>query len=159
MHTPYKIYSDMDGVIADFDRMVRSITGRGYNDEDVRRYVAKKNFWLNIPPTKDFDIYWNFIKKYKPDILTAYPRWDVDGAKKGKAAWNRKYTRIPAERLHVVARKNKQMFAYDSINNRPNVLIDDHLQNIEEWKASGGIGIYHTNALSSIMQLKGLGFK
>ena len=149
----------MDGVIADFGRMVRSITGREFSDEDTRRYVSTKNFWLNIPPTKDFDIYWNFIKKYKPDILTAYPRWDVDGAKKGKAAWNRKYTRIPAERLHVVARKNKQMFAYDYINNKPNVLIDDHLQNIEEWKASGGIGIYHTNALSSIMQLKGLGFK
>ena len=159
MNKPYEIYSDMDGVLADFGRMVYSLTGRLYHDDDVPKYVATKNFWLRIPPTRDFDIYWNYIKKYKPHILTAYPRWDVEGAKKGKAAWNRKYTKVPSEKFHVVARKNKQNYAYDAINNKPNVLIDDHLQNITEWKAAGGIGIFHTNALSTILQLKNLGFK
>ena len=66
---------------------------------------------------------------------------------------------MPSEKFHVVARKNKQNYAYDAINNKPNILIDDHLQNITEWKAAGGIGIFHTNALSTILQLKNLGFK
>ena len=159
MKGPYTIYSDMDGVLVDFDAMARSIGGRSFHDEDVKKYVARKNFWSDMRPTRDFDIYWNFIKKYNPHILTAYPKWDVEGAKKGKAAWNRKYTKVPAEKLHIVSRKNKQLFAYDDINKKPNVLIDDHLQNIQEWKDKGGIGIYHTNALSTIMQLKNLGFK
>ena len=43
-------------------------------------------------------------------------------------------------------------------NNKPNVLIDDHAGNIREWEAAGGIGILHTDAASTINDLKKIGF-
>jgi hypothetical protein len=38
------------------------------------------------------------------------------------------------------------------------VLIDDYPKNITEWTAKGGIGILHTNASSTISQLKKIGY-
>jgi hypothetical protein len=38
------------------------------------------------------------------------------------------------------------------------VLIDDYPQNIQQWKAEGGIGILHVSASQTIAQLKKLGY-
>ena len=54
-------------------------------------------------------------------------------------------------------RKQKQDFAMT--NNKPNVLIDDHLKNIKEWKSKGGIGIHHLSVSTSLNELKKLGYK
>ena len=60
--------------------------------------------------------------------------------------------------VYTVKRKDKKHFntAHDG---RPNVLIDDHIKNIEEWRVGGGLGVHHTSADSSIKQLKSIGFK
>ena len=42
---------------------------------------------------------------------------------------------------------------------KPNVLIDDYIKNINEWEAKGGIGVHHTDVSKTISILKGLGFK
>ena len=44
-------------------------------------------------------------------------------------------------------------------NNKPNVLIDDHIKNIREWESKGGIGIHHTSVSKSLNSLKRLGYK
>lgn len=159
------IYSDMDGVLADFDRAARkalghSEHGHNINDDEYAKIGKLKGFWENIPPMRDFDIYWNFIKKFDPHILTAYPStWDDPHAVQGKRSWNRKYTKVASEKLHIVSRKSKKLFAKDKETGKPNILIDDYLKNVNEWREAGGIGILHTNAISTIMQLKNLGFK
>jgi hypothetical protein len=43
-------------------------------------------------------------------------------------------------------------------NRRPAILIDDFKNNINEFKAAGGIGIHHTSASKTISELKRLGF-
>ena len=30
-------------------------------------------------------------------------------------------------------------------NGKPNLLIDDYIKNVNEWKTVGGIGIHHTS--------------
>ena len=61
--------------------------------------------------------------------------------------------------MRAVSRQDKQQFAKDGRDGRPNVLIDDHEGNIKEFRAKGGIGIHHTSADDTIKQLKKIGFK
>ena len=42
---------------------------------------------------------------------------------------------------------------------RPNLLIDDHIENIKNFRAKGGIGIHHTSARNTIKELRKLGYK
>jgi hypothetical protein len=60
--------------------------------------------------------------------------------------------------MKIVFRQNKKNFAMDGRDKRPNVLIDDHKGNIRDWESAGGIGIVHTDAASTINDLKKIGF-
>jgi hypothetical protein len=59
-------------------------------------------------------------------------------------------------KTHLVLRAEKKQHAMT--NGTPNVLIDDYPQNIQQWKAEGGIGILHVSASQTIAQLKKLGY-
>ena len=52
---------------------------------------------------------------------------------------------------------DKQKFAMT--NNKPNLLIDDYIKNINEWESRGGIGVHHTSPSNTIAELKRQGFK
>jgi len=173
MKKPHEIYVDMDGVLVDFFRGTRNILGYSWDDprfstKDKRQergkiLSAQPNFWANLPPERDFDQLWSFIKNFHPSILTAYPYdwYDEERAKSGKWAWCQKYLHIPHEKFHCVERSSKQYFAKEhdgSKFGKPNVLIDDMQQNITEWGRKGGIGILHKNVHDTIHSLKELGF-
>ena len=100
---------------------------------------------------------WNFINKYDAHILSAYSTNDPN-SRKGKLAWLKKNARLTQKsRIHLVLRADKQKFAMT--NNKPNLLIDDYIKNINEWEAKGGIGIHHTSPSNTIAELKRQGFK
>lgn len=161
------IYSDSDGVICDFYTGAEHVLGHRFNDDgksrgaDGARLNAAGNFWETLPPMPDLHIYWEFIKKYQPHILTAVPsppwhfEWqDVD---RGKRKWYRdNLPAIPQRDIHIVRREQKRDFARDG--KVRNILIDDHQNNINEFVAAGGIGIYHVSAKVTIVQLKALGY-
>ena len=111
---------------------------------------------------KDANKLWGFIKKHKPRILTATPRESRGPIAKrsgeDKIIWMKVNFGVKRNDVYTVKRKDKKHFntAHDG---RPNVLIDDHLGNIEEWRVGGGLGVHHTSADSSIKQLKSIGFK
>jgi len=167
MHKPFEIYVDYDGVLVDFYRATKEILGGAWDDprwkskekKEERASIlrGKDRFWLDIPPERDFHELWNFVKPFNPSILTAYPEWDAEGAKKGKWEWNQKYTKVPHERFHCVLRESKRYYAKESVT-KPNILIDDFPQNIKEWEHAGGVGILHTSAFNTINRLKEMGF-
>ena len=165
MIKPYNIFCDMDGVIVDLNQGLRNALGRGYDPEEWHKNGEEKkqlirdypNFWEDLPPTKDFGTLWSFIEHFNPSILTAYAEWDIEDSVREKWLWNVKHTGIPKSHYFCVARGEKKLFATDS-NGKPNVLIDDYILNIREWRAAGGIGIMHTDADHTIMKLKNLGF-
>ena len=66
---------------------------------------------------------------------------------------------IEEKRVFAVLRKHKENFAKDGRDGRPNLLIDDHEQNIADFKKRGGLGIHHINARNTIKELKKLGYK
>ena len=162
-----QIYCDMDMVLVDFLRGANEQLRReGYpinfdmapkSDKDLKweLIARKKDFWATLPPMPDQTKLWNFIKPYKPAILST-PSQKMSESKPGKRKWVRKHLGSVKE-INLVPRHDKQKWAVDADGN-PNILIDDYIKNIKEWRAKGGIGVHHTNALNTIRQLKQLGF-
>ena len=164
-----QIYCDMDGVLVDLIEGATKVLG--YNFAERYGYVSgkhelwdklaeKKLFWAELPPMPDKNQLWNFISTFQPYILTAVPAvrliWDPPAGIQ-KAMWCEKNLGISKDRVYAVKRQDKKHFA-KSHDGRPNVLIDDHQQNINEWNKAGGKGILHTSASNSIKQLEGIGF-
>jgi len=153
----YKIYCDLDGVLVDFEKGYAELT----NTIPSRSFDGKASFWepinqagaawwANLDWMSDGQQLWSYIKKYKPNILSA-PSWDPS-SKVGKEAWVKMHLKNDYNKLYLYSRANKQLFS------EPNrILIDDMKQTIDEWNAKGGIGIFHTSAEDTIKQLKKLG--
>ena len=79
----YRIFCDMDGVIADFDTRFKTLNSEKispgeyeskYGKEKFWDFIDKENgvkFWVGIPWMKDGKELWDFIKKYNPSLLSA----------------------------------------------------------------------------------------
>lgn len=156
-----QIYCDMDGVVADF----HAFTGKHLGTKFKDKYWPDlpKDTFAKLPLMPDAKKLWNFIGKYNPIMLTAIPResrGDISKqAASDKTKWMKKHFNLKQSDMRAVSRQDKQQFAKDGRDGRPNVLIDDHLGNIKEFRSKGGIGIHHTSASDTINQLKDLGFK
>ena len=156
------VYVDMDGVIVNLEKGAFKVHGKQLSD------VKRPERWDKISDTKDFwkDLewmpgskkLWNFLKPYKPSIMSAYAKSEPNSAK-GKEEWLKKNVeKLPRSRINLVMRSDKQRFARDGRTQAPNILIDDHEKNIREWESKGGIGIHHTSVERTIARLKEIGF-
>jgi FMN phosphatase YigB (HAD superfamily) len=155
MKSEYKIYCDMDGVLVDFDKGYKDLTGvelDGEHRSDDHFWDpindAGYDFWINLPWASDGKRLWTYIEKYSPELLSAPSRQTE--SRVAKNDWvNRE---LPGTHLILRSAKHKKDFA------APNaILIDDRLDNIQGWRDAGGIGIHHINTKHTIDQLKSLG--
>jgi predicted kinase len=153
----YKVYCDIDGVIADFEDGYNKLTGRNapgvnapYNKNDFWDPINKAGakFWANLIWISDGKQLWSYIAKYNPTLLSA-PSIDPS-SEKGKLQWIEKH--VPGTPVVFKQAKNKKDLA------EPNaILIDDRKDNIQQWIDAGGIGILHTSTDNTIKQLQKLG--
>lgn len=167
MRDPHTIiYSDSDGVLADFGTAAHRVLGHVWQNTGNRAVQGEKlnnhpGFWQTIPPMHDYRVLWDFIAKYVPHVLTAVPsepwKFSFHDVEKGKREWFSKYIpSLPQSRIHVVYREDKARYATNGQTR--NILIDDHEKNCAEFEAAGGIGILHHSAKATIIQLKSLGY-
>ena len=154
----YEIYSDMDGVLTDFDASFMKASD-GIRPSEYERNMGKDKFWelidgkgvgywVGMPWMSDGKKYWDYIKQYNPILLSSPSRSQT--SRLGKRLWVR--NNLPGTKLILAQAKDKQNYAQ---KNR--ILIDDRPSNIDQWRASGGIGILHISAADTIRQLKELG--
>ena len=76
----YKIYCDMDGVLADFKTAAVKVNGMSINKwmnipssrEKWERIKNNSTFWHNLPWMPGGQGLWRYISKYDPHILSAY---------------------------------------------------------------------------------------
>jgi len=158
-----QIYCDMDQVLVNFmggaDKVLRSHGLPGFKDapKDDRWNVLSKTpkFWANLEPMPDAMLLWRFIKSHQPYILST-PSRHMATCKPEKIEWVRKHLGN-IEHIYLVPRHEKQKFALTG-DGKPNLLIDDYDKNIKEWVSQGGIGVRHINSMSTISQLRKLGY-
>jgi hypothetical protein len=155
----YTIYSDMDGVLSDFDKRFMEFSD-GIPPGQYEQRRGKEEFWKLIDDTvgvpfwagmdwmSDGKEYWNYIEKYNPIILSAPSK--KEESKYGKRIWKKR--NMPNNKMILVPAWKKKEYA-----NPTSILIDDRADNINQWEAAGGIGILHTDAASTIAKLKKLG--
>ena len=159
IRTKYKIFSDMDGVITDFDQSFKKYSD-GLAPADYEKKFGKEKFWelidgkgkvgfwVGMPWMEDGKQYWDYIKDYDVELLSSPSRSST--SRLGKRLWVR--NNLPGIKLTLAQAAKKQNYA------APNhILIDDRKSNIEQWRSQGGIGILHTSAADTINQLKKLG--
>jgi len=161
----YKIYVDMDGVVADFDQRFIDLSGMlprefeaKYGKNAFWDFIDegdnKLKFWVGIPQMSDAQQLMDFVSKYDYEMLTA-PSLKKQSLM-GKGLWMINQTKkglFPSKpKVNYKSAKNKKDFA------APNhILIDDKASTIDSWNTAGGIGILHTSAANTISQLKKLG--
>ena len=161
------IYCDMDSVLVDFLKKAEEVLGHDFTDHrywgkkkdvDKRELLTKRDphVYLNLEWMSDGKKLYNFINRYNPYILSAYPDWNP-ASRVDKVKWLKRNTTVPRSKMFIVKRHEKREYAI-SKSGQPNVLIDDHPKNIKEWQQAGGIGILHTSAANTIGKLKAIGF-
>ena len=154
----YEIYSDMDGVLTDFDASFMKASD-GILPSEYEKNFGKNGFWeliddkgvgfwVGMPWMSDGKTYWDYIKEYNPILLSSPSRSST--SRLGKRLWVK--NNLPGTKLILAQAKDKQNYAQSD-----RILIDDRPSNIDQWRASGGIGILHISASDTIRQLKDLG--
>jgi len=139
----YKIYCDMDGVLTNFESRFEHFSGmhpqeyeKKYGIEQFWHLIDTKigvRFWVGMdwmPRGKEL---WDYIKPYKPDLLTSPSRHN--SSRLGKQLWA-KNNLSPKPKVIMAYSADKQRYA-----NENSILIDDKKSNINEWAAKGGIAI------------------
>lgn len=152
----YKIFCDMDGVLVDFNKGYKELTGIDLDgtyqtSEEFWTPINKsgKEFWENLEWMSDGKRLWTYLGEYYPIILSSPSRRGF-GSREGKKNWVDR--EMPGTPLILEYSFNKRKHA------TPNsILIDDRDSNIEQWIESGGIGILHTSTEETLKELNKLG--
>lgn len=164
-----KIYLDMDGVLADFERGVKEICGLTPPSQNAKHRKPGEDdaMWEAIKACSHFYDYLELMpgakamfdalyEKYgdKCEILTGIPkpRREIVNAAADKKIWVK---RLLSEDVvvNIVFREEKPKYCHGE----GCVLIDDMERNIRDWKALGGTGIVNVSADETMEQLKELG--
>lgn len=140
-----KIYLDLDGVFANFDKKVMEIMGGKWD---------RKSNHIWGPLSREHRVFWHLelipdalrlismLRHHDLEFLTALPMptGALATAKDDKEAWIRKHISRTIPINTIEGGKNKVRW----LERTPGaVLIDDFERNINLWNAAGGIGVLH----------------
>ena len=139
-----KVFVDLDGVLTNFKQAVKAIgaesgvmEGAAETDK-LRMYKAineaGESFWSKMNWTEDGKKLWDFLKPYRPVLLSS--PGDFTDAVAGKQIWVCR--ELPGTTL--ITEKDKYIYA-----ERNAILIDDMKDNVGAWNEAGGVGILHTD--------------
>jgi len=164
-----KIFFDMDGVLADFNRGVSEMCGIEPRSQDALDLDphADETMWAKIREIEHFydrlelmpgakDMFDELYSRYgdRCEILTGIPRpkRGIQNAGEDKTKWVR---RLLSEdiKINIVLRAEKPQYC----TGRGCILIDDLSSNIRNWEEAGGIGILHTSSEETMKVLRELG--
>lgn len=157
----YKLFLDIDGVFADFDKKIVEVTGKRPEDQNeddmwkaMKQYAKEHpdvHMWGDLDLMHDAKVLWNYVKGYDHSFLTSTGTWAAEKAEREKHAWVKKHFGNQ-DVITVNMSKLKSNYAAPT-----HILIDDRMKSIGPWREKGGIGILHKSASDTIKQLKKLG--
>lgn len=154
-----RVFCDMDGVLADFERTAQEILGPDYNWKDE----VEKPHWGKVGEIQDIysrlhvmngaHMLMDYLRNNfdKVEILTAIPkRASFPTAVNDKRNWIHKH-------FGSEIRVNFGPYAEDKqyhIRDMHDILIDDMVRNIDQWHKRGGIGFTHVDARDTIFRMQ-----
>jgi hypothetical protein len=148
-----KLFVDMDGVLADFERGYWEAFGvdvsKQTDNVDWTKVRNHKDFYLNLPPMPDISVLWSCIYQLNPIILTGVPH-SVEEACANKTGWVRRCLGD----IEVRCCRSSEKYLHAEAGD---ILIDDWEKYRHKWEEVGGIWITHTSALETVNQLDLLG--
>jgi hypothetical protein len=153
---------DIDGVLANLVKFVKELTGHTLKDSDTYDQETWNKFhdymragnktFQEFEMLPDAQKLWDFVKPYKPHILSATGTNLISDVRKQKTAWVKKHL-TGYDQIHLPDKsRDKAKWAWPDA-----ILIDDRMKSIGPWREKGGIGILHKSAADTIKQLKKLG--
>ena len=162
----YKVYLDMDGVLADFDQRFRDLSGM--EPKEFENKYGKKafwnlideehkiKFWVGIPTMPGAADLVDAVKDYNYELLTS------PSAKKqsylGKILWVRNHTGdVFPSKPRINFKKAKEKHLVKPQLAKTDILIDDREDTIGRWNAAGGTGIVYKSIGQVLSDLKKLG--
>ena len=156
-----RIFLDMDGVLADFNTGVETLTGtpfpntlQGHNDYDERKEeLTNKRLFRHLPIMEDMHDLVGYVRHtgLPWEILTAAGTVNRELVVWDKQEWIKEHVSPTVVVTCTMTGSQKGMFAIEG-----SVLVDDRQKNLDAWEKYGGIGILHTSAEDTINQLKEL---
>lgn len=161
----YKIYVDLDGVMANFDKLVVETVGIHYWDRTTDKFWDRidtvPNFYYNLDLLPgSLNMLNALINKHGynvVEILSGAPKPTnlLSTACQDKERWVHEIVGTKDIVVNTIAGgKNKYKFLED---HPKSVLIDDYDRNIKLWIEHGGCGILHTDPDSTLAKLRLLG--
>jgi len=160
----FQLFVDLDGVLADFEKGVRLITGKEPSELHPRSMwpaiARSRDFYNHLEWMPDGKNLWQAVKSFHPVILTGLPmgKW----AEPQKRSW---CERELGKEIPVITGMSRhktelalQWMEENGFSEKRPILIDDRLKLKEPWKAAGGQFILHLNSAESIGELKNMGF-
>ena len=162
-----KLFFDMDGVLADFDRGVQELCGMECIPQDHRLPDSDRAMWEAIRKVGHFydklelmpgakEMFDTVYGRYgsRCEILTGIPKPNrgITTAGEDKISWVRRLLSQDIV-VHIVFKEQKPEYC----TGKECILIDDLEANISEWESEGGTGILHRNADGTLSVLKEMG--
>lgn len=134
-----QLFLDLDGVFADFNKGVKSITGKDPDNIPSWRLWSsinkKDDFWISLEPFDHASSFIESLKIYNPIILTGLPASKKEEVSDQKTRWVEKH--LGDYLVITCASKDKHLF----MKNHGDVLLDDNLKNCINWEENYGKAI------------------
>lgn len=158
------IFVDMDGVLSDWEGHLEHLSPGASKEPNWRKYsVINKDiftFYYFMPAIENAGLFMDeLVKEYGTNnlaICSAVGTNSPDIVRAAKLAWLQKYgiLRRVGGKVHLPLH-SKEKANYIRLG-RHDILIDDRLKSITPWREAGGLGILHTEFLSTLKELKEL---
>jgi hypothetical protein len=163
-----KIYFDMDGVLANFEKGVRELCHieayslnekrpKGYDDLLWEKVRGVEHFYDRLEILPGAKEMFDAVRKACGDrceILTGIPKpyKGVPTAAEDKISWMRRLMDRDIV-MNIVYRAQKEEYC----KGPGDILIDDMKKTIDRWNELGGTGILHVSPEETMKELKKLG--